>query len=385
MRRALAIVLALLVLVPRDGSGQNRFPRRWLFAGVGVAFAATATAVYDAGDHVAGLGWCTSTRCVAISSTVFGVGVGFLVGREVDERYAMRYRAAPPIELASRSRLLRTRATMLERDHDIVAAFGDDGVELVEATAGLAYRGQRARGLRDITAAGVAAAPERLLVGASTGLYLYSLRGDAAGRRTVAGEIGAVAPRGDRLAVALGGTLRLGTLVADSVVWQADSGAPGDRISDVRWQEDSLVWVLTESALTAYRVDSSGAPQLAGRVEMQGTLRRLGLADTLAAVAAGADGVYLVHIGDPAEPREIGHWTAARYVYDAAVWNDLVAVGAGPEGLYLLQPRDGTLAAFGLSREAGFVAALAPAPDALFVLDRTGAVVRRFLPPGVQQ
>ena len=50
---------------------------------------------------------------------------GFMVGREVDNHYAERYRAAPPVSLEARTRSLRTRATTLALDRDLVAAFGD--------------------------------------------------------------------------------------------------------------------------------------------------------------------------------------------------------------------------------------------------------------------
>ena len=388
MSRGLLLALAILVAAPApQAAAQDRVPRRWLFAGVGAALGLGLTAVYTSGDFGTNIGWCTSAKCVGIVSTTFAAFVGFMVGREVDNHYAQRYRAAPPVSLAARTRSLRTRATTLALDGDLVAAFGDDGVELVTAGPTLDYVGQRAAGLRDVTDAAVDDPVRHLLVSTTTGLYLYALSGEAPGTRVLAGELTAVAPRGDRVAVATATALRIGAMVPDStgtpdsIAWRPDSVTWADRVTDLRWHDDTLLWVLSESALWAYRVPREGEIGIAGRVDLAGTLRRLAIVDTLAVVAAGAEGVFLLHLGDPAAPREVAHWSEPRYAYDAALWGDLVAVAAGPEGLYLLELGPDGLRPLGLERDAGFVSAVAAGGGVLYAIDRNGGVIRRLTPP----
>jgi len=382
MTRAAILLVVLAAGYPPAPhlAAQGRVPRKWLFAGVGVGLGVGITAAYSAGNFGTNIGWCTSPQCVGIVSSVgFGV-IGYLIGREVDQHYALRYRAAPPLSLRGHSRALRTRATTLSLDRTLLAAHGDDGVELIAASPSLTYLGQRGHGLRDVTGTALNDANQHLLVGTTTGLYLYALSGEAPGTRVLSGEMAAVAPHGNRLAVATASALRVGTVGADSVVWREDSTTAAERVTALRWQGDDLLWVLTESALWAYAVGADDL-MLLGRVDLRGSLRRLAVRDTLAAIAAGAEGVYLVHIGDPAQPREVASWSEPRYVYDVALWRDYVAAAAGPEGLYLLQPTVAGLMPIGLERDAGFVSSLAPTLEALYALDRSGGVIRRLEAP----
>lgn len=376
----------------RDG---QRVPRQWVYAASGVLFGLGVTAIYSSGRFNRSQGWCSSVRCVGIVTTTGSGLVGYLIGYEIESKYRLRYRFAPPIDFPNRARLLRTRATGLELNRSLVAVIGDDGVELVTAGPLLEYVGQRARGLRDISDVGLPADTSTLLVGTGSGLYLYSVSGRRDGLRTLSGDVTAVAARGTRIAVATagGGGLRIGTVVADSVQWRgtADTTAPGeggsDRVVDLRWANDSLIWVLTESGLTAFSVPADSAPVRLGTVELRGPTRRLVIdpESNTVAVAAGAEGVYLVRTTDPAVPRVIAHWSAARYIYDVAFWGTPQApqlfAGAGPEGLYLLELDGSRLKPVGLVNNVGFVAALAVGPDGLYALDRTGGVLRRLEPP----
>jgi hypothetical protein len=77
----------------------------------------------------------------------------------------------------------------------------------------------------------------------------------------------------------------------------------------------------------------------------------------------------------------VARWSEARYVYDVALWGGFVALAAGPEGLYLLEPALEGLRPYGLERDAGFVSALAARDDALYLIDRNGGVIRRLTLP----
>ena len=382
-RTAVCLTLALVMSAPPAGA-QSRVPRQWLFGAGGVALGLGVTAVYSSGHFNRSLGWCSSAKCVGIfSTTTFGL-VGYLIGHEIDGKHRRRYRLAPPLEFPSRTRMLRFRASGLELDRNLVAVVGDDGIELVSAEPRLQYQGQRARGLRDIADVGLRTEAASLLVGTGTGLYLYSITGQAEGVRALGGEVQAVATRGARVAVAAGGVLRVGTVTGDSVAWRTDTSALAGRASDLRWENDTLLWLLTESELTGYAMPADSAPVRLGSVELRGPARRIAVSMGMIAVAAGAEGVYLVRTADPAAPRVAAHWAEPRYIYDVALWTEdggiRIFAGAGPEGMYVLEPDGPRLKATGLVTGVGFVAALAAGPDALYVLDRSGGVLRRIDP-----
>jgi len=379
-RTALRVALAGLVALPgaaRPAAAQGRMPHQFIFALGGAALGLGATALYSGRNYSRSLGWCSSVTCVGIWTTSLGTLLGYLIGHEQDEKYSLRYRLAPPVELANRSRNLRTRATGLDLGAGIVAVSGDDGVELVSAQPRLDYLGQRARGLRDILDVGVRPDTARLLIGTGTGLYLYDVAADSAGLRTLASATGAVAVREGRVAAAAGGAIHVGRLVGDSVAWASDTVVLTRRVTDLKWQNDSVLWALAETRLTAYVVAGDSAAHEVGAVDLTGLSRRLTITDSLAVIAAGAGGVFVVHVADPALPRIVSHWDKARYVYDVALWQGRIYAAAGPEGMYVLSFDGEHLQPIGVARDMGFVAALA-AGDALYVLDRTGGVLRRI-------
>ena len=373
IRRVMAAVL-LLAVPSRPVAAQ----RRWTYAAGGVGLGLVLTAIYGSGTYSRSLGWCSEVRCVGLVTTGAGGLVGYLIGHDEDVKRRIRYQVAPPLEMTSRTQVLRTRATGLDLGGRLVAVSGDEGVELVAATPALAYIGHRARGLRDIQDVSLPADTARMLVGTTTGLYLFAVSGDAAGLRALDGEVTAVAIRGDRVAVSGAGTLRVGTVAGDSVRWRTDTLALAGRVADARWQDDTTLWLLTERQLASYRVPADSPASRLGAVDLEGPARRLAIQDTLAAVAAGAAGAYLVRLNDPALPRVLAHWSEPRYVYDVALFGGTIYVAAGPEGLYVLRAAAGRLEAIGLARSVGFVAALAAGSDALYALDRTGGVLRRI-------
>lgn len=387
---ALALAVAGQSALPTPGAAQRHLPRQWLYAASGTALGLGITLFYTGHNYNKGLGWCTSAKCVGIVTTTATTLVGYMIGHELEQKYQTRYRLAPPVEMTNRTRILRSRATGLELDGGLVAVMGDDGIELVSAEPRLDYLGQRARGLRDITDVGLRASAASMVVGTGTGLYLYSVTGQTEGLRSLGGEVSAVAARGNRVAVATAGVVRIGTVTGDSVTWRADSSPVPARIADLRWENDTLLWVLTEEALTAYTLptDSGGGLVRLGSVTLRGPARRLAVlpGGGSVAVAAGAEGAYLIRTSDLAAPQVEAHWSEPRYVYDVALWRDSdqgppsLYVGAGPEGLYILRHDGVQLQAVGLVSNVGFVAALAAGPDALYALDRTGGVLRRIDP-----
>lgn len=390
-RATLCCALALAVpgqgALPSAATAQQRhMPRQWLYAATGTALGLGITLFYSGRNYNKSLGWCSSAKCVGIVTTTTTTLVGYMIGHELEQKYQTRYRLAPPVEMMNRTRILRSRATGLELDGGLVAVMGDDGIELVSAEPRLDYLGQRARGLRDITDVGLRASAASMVVGTGTGLYLYSVSAQGDGQRSLSGEVSAVAARGNRVAVATAGLVRIGIVTGDSVAWRADSNPVPARVADLRWENDTLLWVLTEEALTAYAMPADSGLLRLGSVALRGPARRLAVLPGVIAVAAGAEGAYVVRTADPTALQVEAHWSEPRYVYDVALWRDSDAgpprlfVGAGPEGLYILKHDGLQLQAVGLVSNVGFVAALAAGPDALYALDRTGGVLRRIDP-----
>jgi hypothetical protein len=263
--------------------------------------------------------------------------------------------------------------------HDTtVLVTGDQAIEVVRAGPTLERLGLRARGLRGI---GAVAADDRrnlLLVGSAVGLYRFPLRGEEPGTLAYPGEISALSGDGARLLLGLGLQVQLAR-VGDSV---ETLGAPVDedaRVMDVAWHDSRIAWVLTEERLAAYGVVGDSLA-FRGAMTFPVLARRVTIADSLALVAAGSGGLYVVDIRNPAAPVEIANWSGARFVYDAALRGDIAYVAGGPEGLYVLRLTATGLEPVGLSRGVGFVAAIEAGPDAIYLLDRTGLALRRIDP-----
>jgi hypothetical protein len=379
MRRALTLALLLLVAAqPLEGQGQgSRLPRKWLAAGVGALVMGTVATVY-AISFDRDIGSCARASCVIPVSTGLGAAIGFMIGKEMDDLYAVRYGHAPPISVRGRELALTiTPNDVVLRDTTLLVT-GSEGIEVIRAGPTLERLGFRARGLRGI---GPVLPDDRrnvLLVGSSVGLYRFPLRGDEPGTLAYPGEISALSGDGTMIALGLGLEVQLAR-VGDSVVPAGPAIAESARIMDLRWHGDSLLWVLTEERLAGYARDADTLRPL-GAVPFPSLARRFALGNSVALVAAGSGGVYAVDVQNPAQPRELANWSGARFVYDVAAFGDLVYVAAGPEGLYILRLTPEGFAAVGLSRGLGFVAALEAGPGAIYVLDRTGAVLRRLDP-----
>ncbi len=380
MKRLLTAALALaLIAAPLQAQqAHHRLPRKWLLAGVGALAAGSVAALYAA-YFERDIGGCSSARCVMGVSVIGGGLLGFMIGSEMDHLYGLRYSHAPPISLNGKALTLAVVPTDLAVKEHTAFVTGLEGIEVARADTNFAQIGFKARGLRGIGSIASDSARNLLLVGTGTGLYRFPIRGDEPGVLVHAGEISAIASDRDQLALGLGLDLQLAH-VNDSLE-TVGAPLPGDaRVVDLVWQNSTRFWALTEDELAAYDVGLDSTPTKLGAVPFAALGRRLVLADTLAFVAASSGGVYAVDIRDPAAPVELGNWSGARFAYDVAASGDLVYVAAGPEGLYVLRFTGTGFTPVGLSRGAGFVAAVEVAGDAIYALDRNGGVLRRIRP-----
>ncbi|MDH5196560.1 MAG: hypothetical protein OEY20_04860, partial [Gemmatimonadota bacterium] len=250
MTRALCLALALTTapgpLLAQDG----RIPRKWLMAGVGALVTGAMATVYALAFEQ-DIGGCSKATCVIPVSVVLGGGIGYMIGKEMDDLYAVRYSHAPPLKLRGRELSL----TMVPNDvvvHDsTVLVTGTEGVEVVRAGPTLDRLGLRARGLRGIGDVAADNGRNLLLVGSAVGLYRFPLLGDDPGTLAYPGEISALSADGSRLLLGLGLEVQLAR-IGDSVEAVGTPMAEDARVVDVAWQGNQMAWVLTEERLAAY-------------------------------------------------------------------------------------------------------------------------------------
>lgn len=385
MRRSGLILLALLATTPVGGAAQQtaggHTPRRWVAGLIGVAAGAAAAGTYAALSG-GSIGNCSRPRCVTTLSILTGAVVGFMVGRESDRLYALRYRHGRPLSLGGQRLDLGLTPLEVRVLGPTVAVAGEGGVEILTSAPRLERVSTRGRGLRGVQLA--EPARERLLVGTTIGLYTFPLGGDQTlGALLAPGEVSALVLRADRVLVANGRQGVLGRIDGDSL---QPIGAPREfatPVADLAWDDrGSLAWVLTESALIAVAVTDTGLADSVGAFALPAPGRRLDVKGDTVAVAAGEGGVFVLNVAAPGAPALLAQWSGARFAYDVALRQGVVYLAAGPEGLYVLDPGpEGGLVVRGLDRHFGFVSAVRVADGELFVVDRTGRALHRVALP----
>lgn len=384
MKRTALFLLALATVAPHGAAAQQgggRMPRRWIAGLIGAAAGAAAAGTYAALSGGA-FGNCSRPKCVSILSVTTGALVGFMIGRESDRLYALRYRHGRPLSLGGQRFDLSLIPLEVRTHGATVAVAGEGGVEILRSAARLERVSTRGRGLRGVQLA----EPERewILVGTSIGLYAFPLGGDQPlGALLAPGEVSALDVEEDRLIVANARQGVLARIHGDSLQALGEPRVFGAPIADVAWDtRRSLTWVLTESALIAAAVTDSGFADSIGAFALPAPGRRLAIEGDTVAVAAGEGGVFLLSIADPRAPALLGQWSGARFAYDVALRHGVIYLAAGPEGLYVLDPApDGTLVPRGLDRHLGFVSSLHAANGELYVVDRTGRALHRVALP----
>lgn len=377
MKRTIAFLL-LATLVARPLEAQGRVPRKWVMAGIGALVTGVISLAFITGNPNTDIGGCNSKQCVVPVTVGAGLFLGFLIGNEMDHLYNLRYAHAPPLDLQSADIPLTLVANDLTVRRSTVLVAGEGGVELIKTGTGLSQLGVRARGLRGIGSVTSDSVTNALLVGTGVGLYRFPLTGDEAGTLAHAGEISAASTDSSRVAIGLGTAFQIAALEQDSLRFFGDPIEEGSRVVDVQWGKKDILWVLTEDRLGAYRVDSAGAATLLGADSLPATGRRLAMDDSIALVAAGAGGVFAISLSDPTAPKTLANWAGARFAYDATIVHGIAYLAAGPEGMYILDLNATGFAARGLGRDAGFVAAVKSDGQSIYLIDRTGGLLRRI-------
>jgi hypothetical protein len=359
----------------------RRVPRKLLFLGVGalVGFAASSAYTLNGSDNNSSGGTCSSESCVGTVSIVGGSAIGFMIGREFDQLYALRYRGGAPLTLANVSAQLESEASDIVARDSSVAVSITSGVQLfASGRAGLRALGRRASGVRGIGALDIVPPASALAVGSPAGLYLYP-PGSGPGLLARDGRVTAVASAAGRVYFAVNDRIEVAPAETDTLrVWPGVSvGGPVETLfyDDAR----GLLWAGVDTMLVALRPAGDSVERVASiavgapvrRIAAEGGGGRL-------ALALGESGVRLLDTSDPARARELGRWTTARFVYDVAFAGGRLFAASGVEGLYVIDPTGSQLVTVGLDRELGFVTALAAVGSDVFMLDRNTDSVRRL-------
>lgn len=377
MKRAMVLALLVSIAAPQTAPAQGRIPRKWVMAGAGALVTSVFAYIYTHGNQDNDIGGCTRVRCVVPVTVGGGIFLGFLIGSEMDHLYNLRYAHAPPLDVGGTELTLSLVANDLTARPRTVLVAGEGGVEMIHTDLRMETFGVRARGLRGIGSVTADSATNTLLVGTGVGLYRFPLTGDESGTLAHSGEISATSADSAYVAVGLGTAFQIAT-VGDSLHFLGDPVEEGSRVVDLQWTHPDLLWVLTEDRLGAYRIDSAGTAKLIGADSLPATGRKIAIEDSIALIAAGAGGVYAVSLADPTAPRTLANWSGARFAYDVALIHGLAYLAAGPEGLYVLNLGATGFTPRGLARETGFVAAIETDGQSIFLLDRTGGVLRRI-------
>jgi hypothetical protein len=374
------LIPAFLSLAPpslvaqRDAAtASGRTPRRVILAIVGAIVGGTGTALLNresSGD--------SCRACYIAGGALAGGIAGLFIGREFDQMYAIRYRGVPRLRIPFVEAALDGDPVALTARDTLLAVATSTGVTLFTSTTTLLPRGRRAGGIRGISALELTAPAHALAVATPTGLYLYPpARGPGALLRE--GTIQAASASEDHLFFASGSRIEWAPLIADSArAWPGvELPAP---VTDLEWDgRRRLLWALTDTFVVALEVTDSvrmltPAPLPAGA-------RSLAVQGEKIAVALGTSGTVILETSDPSRPREIGRWTAARFVYDVGLAGERLYAGAGPEGIFVIDLSGSTPRTIGLAFDLGFAATLLSRDGYTYILDRRTSSVRRIITP----
>ncbi len=352
----------------------GRIPRRMILAVVGALVGGAGGAVL----HRDGSGTACEACTIGGGALIGGVA-GLLIGREIDQAYALTYRGVPRLRIPFVEQPIDGDLLTLTARDTLLAVATSTGVTILSSTNGLLTRGRRANGIRGISALDLTSRTHALAVATPTGLYLYPpIRG--AGVLLREGTIQAVSASDDHVFFSLGQRIEWAPLGSDSArAWPGlDLGTP---IVDLAWDDRRrILWALGDTVIhaLAWRGDSLVTSSRT-RVDPGG--RSLTVHGDRMAVALGNAGVVILDASNPAAPRTIARWSEARFVYDVALAGERLYAGAGPEGVFVVDASAAPPRTIGLAFDIGFAATLLSRDGYTYILDRRTSSVRRISTP----
>lgn len=355
-----------------NAAAHRRAPRRVVMPLVMAAVATAAASIYLVPHADEAVGSCSSPTCVLPFTIGAGLFVGYLMGREMDQAYAVHYRQGAPVSATSDRMHLEGEPQWLAVGGTRGAAGGAGGVQLFSTDAAPRMLGRRGTGLRGLH--GVDLAGNDLTIATATGLYEFAA--DAAtGARRRDGDIAAVATWRGRRVIATGNRVELEPAPgARDTTWTSLAlSAPVHALGvDPR---GAIVWAATDSALIALTMSGDTLVQRSS-TRLRGGARSVRSDGSRVVVAAGDRGLWLFDV-DGVTARQRFVWPGARFAYDAIIARERVYVAAGGDGLYVLDAKAPRGVVLGLARQVGFAVALGVLGDYTYVLDRTEPAVHR--------
>ena len=378
--RAWLLIPAFLSVTPlslaaqRDAAITGRTPRRAVLAVAGALVGGAGGAFL----HREGTGNACRT-CYIGAGVLAGGAVGLLIGRELDQMHAVRFRGVPRLRIPFVEHPLDGDPLALTARDTLLAVATSSGVIVLASTGTLLPRGRRANGIRGISALDLTSRTHAMAVATPTGLYLYPpIRGPGVLLRE--GTIQAASASDDHVFFALGPRIEWAALNGDSArVWPGlDAPAP---VTDLEWDGSrQILWALTDTLLLGLRWDGDTLKPLS-RTRVDAGGRSLSTHGDRIAIALGTAGIVILDSSDPGAVVERSRWTGARFVYDAALTGDRLYAGAGPEGVFVIDATTVPARTVGLAFDLGFAAALLSRDGYTYILDRRTSSVRRITTP----
>ena len=242
-------ITPLSLAAQRDAVVTGRTPRRAVLAVVGALVGAAGGAFL----HREGTGNACRT-CYIGAGTLIGGAAGLLIGRELDQMHAVRFRGVPRLRIPFVEEALDGDPLALTARDTLLAVATSDGVTILSSTATLVQRGRRANGIRGISALDLTSRTHAMAVATPTGLYLYPpVRGPGVLLRE--GTIQAASASEDHVFFALGSRIEWAAQNGDSArVWPGlDIEAP---VADLEWDgRRQILWALTDTLVLALRME----------------------------------------------------------------------------------------------------------------------------------
>ncbi len=379
-RAAVLVAAALTALQPlaaqRRPVAEHRTPRKVLFTLAGAAIGTIASAAYFGGNDDPPPGLCSASSCVITMSVGGGAFLGYLIGREFDQLHELRYRGGTPLDPPSVSVPLSGEPSVLAVRDSLVVVGGLGGVQVFASGVSLRAAGKRATGVRGIETIDLAPGVGAIVLGSSSGAYLYPPRTGPGTLLREGASAAAVATVG-RIYFATHDRIESAPLSADTVrSWPGIT--VGRKVTALHFDEPSQVlYAVADSTLYAFKPAADSLEKL-GEVAIGATARHVDVDGHLLAMAMGEGGVRLYDVSTPGGPRPITNWNGARFAYDVSLVGTRLYVAAGVEGVYVLDVSGTEIATLGLARELGFATALASRDGFTYLLDRSVNALRRI-------
>lgn len=371
--RAFVLAVISLLFVPEPAEAQFlKTNRKWIFAVVGAAAAGIPAVAFSA-DKESGPA-CSSKECMGTVAGLIGGAIGYLVGGELDSRYARRVAAGPSIDYDFEDVPLGITPSRMTVFPGGAVVVGVGGARIVRRDGTVVPRGTGVRGIEDVE---VMPREDLLVLITFSNLLAFSLADESA-KGQVIDELGgnSLGAFSDRLAVAGRDSLRLLSLIrsGDSIsVETVTNRENASFVTDMTFSSFAGVgWILMEDRLVAVGPDLG----VLGELKLPAPGRSVRAAGDRLVVAAGSDGVFVID-GNPEAPEVVLTYKGLKFAYAADLDGDTLYVAGGPEGAAVVDVSGSEPMTIGIARESRFpVDITVTGAGEVWILDRQGRSIQ---------